>query len=86
MAETTSTTPAPIVIDGRALQPPEPMELTMAALETLPADGEVHLLLHCEPAPLFNILRRAGYIWQSRWDQDVCRNVIRHEYPCGEGA
>lgn len=76
--------PAPVVVDGRGLQPPEPMELTMAALDALPANGEVHLLLYCEPAPLYPILRRSGYIWQSRWEGDVCRIVIRHEYPCPE--
>lgn len=52
-----------IVIDGRELQPPEPMERTLEALETLGAGDEILLLLYCQPHPLFNILRSNGYSW-----------------------
>lgn len=51
------------LIDGRDLQPPEPMELAMAALDTLPDGEELTLLLYCQPKPLFGILRRNGYTW-----------------------
>ncbi|SMB27978.1 conserved protein of unknown function [Sterolibacterium denitrificans] len=51
----------PLVIDGRNLQPPEPLELTLAALDTLQPGQELLLLLHCEPHPLYSILRRNGY-------------------------
>ncbi len=56
------------VIDGRAMQPPEPLEHTLAALDTLPAGGELLLLVYCHPTPLFNVLRKNGYVWQ----EDVC--------------
>jgi hemerythrin superfamily protein len=52
------------VIDGRDLLPPEPLELTLAALDVLPAGGELLLQLFCRPHPLFQILRRNGYVWQ----------------------
>ena len=51
----------PRVIDGRDLQPPEPLELTLAALDTLGPDDELLLLLYCEPHPLYSILKRNGY-------------------------
>ena len=33
------------VIDGRGMEPPEPLEATLAALDTLPAGEELTLLL-----------------------------------------
>lgn len=53
----------PQVIDGRELQPPEPLELALMALDTLPDDDELTMLLYCQPHPLFDILRRNGYCW-----------------------
>lgn len=52
------------IIDGRDLPPPEPLELTLAALDELPDGEHVVLLLYCSPQPLFNYLRRNGYRWQ----------------------
>ena len=52
-----------IVIDGRELQPPEPMERALEALDRLGDDEEILLLLYCQPHQLFNILRNNGYTW-----------------------
>lgn len=52
-----------LVIDGRDMQPPEPLEQTLAALDSLLPDGEIVLLLYCQPQPLYQILRRNGYSW-----------------------
>lgn len=54
------------VIDGRGLLPPEPMELTLTALDSLPAGEELLLLLYCEPHPLYGILRQNGYTYRSQ--------------------
>lgn len=43
--------------------PPEPLELTLLGLDGLAADEELVLLLYCRPHPLFDILRRYGYVW-----------------------
>lgn len=51
------------LIDGRDLQPPEPLERAMEALDKLPAGEELVLLLYCQPHPLFSILRQNGYRW-----------------------
>jgi uncharacterized protein (DUF2249 family) len=53
----------PVVIDGRNLQPPEPLERALAALDILADDDELTLLLHCQPVPLLEILARTGYGW-----------------------
>ncbi|MEW5888873.1 MAG: DUF2249 domain-containing protein [Pseudomonadota bacterium] len=53
------------VIDGRGLMPPEPLELTLAALDTLPEGEELLLLLYCEPHPLYNILKQNGYRYRT---------------------
>lgn len=62
------------VIDGREMQPPEPLEKALAALDTLPDGGELTLLLYCQPHPLFNILRNNGFAWQ-----EVLRDDGTHE-------
>ncbi len=49
------------VIDGRSLMPPEPLELTLAALDTLQTDDELVLLLYCVPHPLYAVLDKNGY-------------------------
>lgn len=49
------------LIDARELMPPEPMELTLAALDEIGRDDEILLLLHREPKPLYAILQENGY-------------------------
>ena len=71
--------PTSILIDGRDMQPPEPLEKAMAALDTLPPDGELRMLLYCHPVPLFNILRQNGFVWQENsLDDGTHEIVIRH--------
>ncbi|MBP6854437.1 MAG: DUF2249 domain-containing protein, partial [Rhodoferax sp.] len=43
-------------IDGRALEPPEPLVLTLDALETLGEHEQLLLLLDREPLPLYHAL------------------------------
>ena len=63
------------VIDGRQLSPPEPLELTLAALDALTNDDELLLLLYCRPHPLFDILRRHGYVWREEALPDGTQQV-----------
>ncbi|MDP2170843.1 MAG: DUF2249 domain-containing protein [Rhodocyclaceae bacterium] len=73
------TSPASQVIDGRELQPPEPLEQTLAALDSLPADGELVLLVYCHPVPLLNVLRNNGFVWQETVRDDGTHEIsIRH--------
>ena len=48
-------------IDGRDMEPPEPLELALAELATLGPGGELVLFLRCEPLPLYSILDQYGY-------------------------
>ena len=52
-----------ILVDAREMQPPEPFERTMEALDAMKAGDEVVLWLYRTPTPLFNVLRRNGYTW-----------------------
>lgn len=65
----------PHLIDGRSMVPPEPLELTLLALDSLPDDDELVLLLYCQPHPLFNILRREGYVWTEDIQPDGTREI-----------
>ena len=51
------------MVGSSRLQPPEPMERTLEALDGLAEGDDVLLLLYCQPHPLFNILRNNGYVW-----------------------
>ncbi|MBE0621284.1 MAG: sulfurtransferase TusA family protein [Burkholderiales bacterium] len=51
----------PKVIDGRDMEPPEPLELAIAELAALPPGEELVMLLRCEPLPLYAMLERNGY-------------------------
>ena len=64
-----------VVIDGRELQPPEPLERTLEALEMLGEDDDILLLLYCQPHPLFNILRNNNYVWTDSLQSDGTREI-----------
>lgn len=49
------------VVDARWLEPPEPMELTLAALNVLEPGERLRLLIHRTPHLLFPILQEWGY-------------------------
>lgn len=55
-----------IEIDGREMQPPDPLEHTLAALDRLSIGDEVLLKVFCHPRPLFDILRKHGFVWTNR--------------------
>ena len=56
---------SPRLIDGRDMQPPEPLELALAELATLAPGEELVMLLRCEPMPLYTILDRNGFTYSS---------------------
>lgn len=63
------------VIDGRDMQPPEPLELALMALDTLTDGDELVMLLYCQPHPLFDILRRNGYSWKETIQDDGTHEI-----------
>ncbi len=70
-----------IEIDGRELQPPEPMERTMEALDKLGEGDDVLLLLYCQPHPLFSILKANGYAWSEEVRADGTREIRIRKQP-----
>lgn len=68
--------PGQRLIDGRDMLPPEPLERTLAELDSMEAGDELVLLLYCEPHPLYAILKRNGYAYQSELREDGT-NAIR---------
>ena len=67
------------VIDGREMQPPEPMERTLEALGKLAEGDDLLLLLYCQPHPLFNILKQNGYAWSEELRADGTREIRIHK-------
>lgn len=56
-----ATPPPEILVDGRNLEPPEPMEKVMQALALLRPGQGIRFLLHREPFPLYPLLAERGY-------------------------
>jgi hypothetical protein len=70
------------VIDGRGLMPPEPLELTLRALEGLAAGEELTLLVNCHPEPLFFLLEDNACTWQETVRVDGTHEIrIRRAVP-----
>ena len=67
------------VLDLRALPPPEPMERVLDALDNLPAGAALRVLLAREPYPLYGMLERMGWRWQSAWQGGDCLVTITRD-------
>jgi uncharacterized protein (DUF2249 family) len=48
-------------LDVRGLEPPEPLERVLEALDLLGADDQLSMLIEREPHPLYRILANNGY-------------------------
>lgn len=67
--------PEPRLIDGRDMEPPEPLELAVAELARLAPGEELVMLLRCEPLPLYAILERNGYRYRSQLRADGSNEI-----------
>ncbi len=63
------------IIDGREMVPPEPLEKTLEALDSLAPGEELTVLLHCEPHPLYSILNKNGYRYSARFLADGTNEI-----------
>jgi uncharacterized protein (DUF2249 family) len=50
-----------VTVDARWLEPPEPLEKVMLALDVLRPGQHLRLLIHREPFPLYGILENMGF-------------------------
>ncbi len=52
-------------LDVRGLEPPEPLEKVLDALDRLPAGDQLCMLIEREPRPLYRILANNGYAYRT---------------------
>ncbi len=55
------------LLDVRDLEPPEPLTHTLEALAVLPEGELLRVLLRREPFPLYGILQRENYRYESEF-------------------
>jgi hypothetical protein len=65
----------PRLIDGREMEPPEPLERAVEALATLGPEDELVMLLRCEPWPLYAILDKEGFRYRSERRPDGTNEI-----------
>ena len=66
----------PIELDVRDLEPPEPLEQALAALTQLKPGGQLRMLHHREPFPLYAILRERGFNYRTTQVADDSYEVL----------
>lgn len=74
-----------IVVDARDLEPPEPFERVMEALGALAPGDDVLLILYREPFPLYRVLQRNGYAWETTAFDDGRFEIRIRERPRAGG-
>jgi len=65
-----------VLIDGRWLMPPEPMEKVLMALDLLRPGQHIRFLLHREPYPLYGILENMGYTHRTHLLEDGSYEIL----------
>ncbi len=64
------------ILDARWLEPPEPMERALAALERARPGERIRLLIHREPFPLYELLALRGWHYRTERRDDDCYEVL----------
>jgi tRNA 2-thiouridine synthesizing protein A len=72
---------ADIVIDGRGLEPPEPLVRTLEALDQIGPAETLLVLLPDEPYPLYRALQLNGFSWQTTRRPDGTVEVLIQHQP-----
>jgi len=65
-----------IVLDVSDLEPPEPLERVLAAIETLAPGQYLRMLHHREPFPLYTILEDSGFRYSVREGQETLFEIF----------
>jgi uncharacterized protein (DUF2249 family) len=55
-----------IVLDVRGMEPPEPMERVLEAIDAFVAGDKLKLVIDCRPLPLYRILGRNGFAFREK--------------------
>lgn len=67
--------PDPIAINVCGLQPPEPLELVLEALDRLQPGQQLIVTIDREPLPLFRILKQNNYDYTSQLRPDYLYEI-----------
>lgn len=59
-----------LVVDGRGLEPPEPLHRVLEGLDFLPPGKTMLFLVNCQPKPLLRMLAQNGYSYRCELDPD----------------
>jgi uncharacterized protein (DUF2249 family) len=70
-----------VLVDARWLEPPEPMERILTALDLLRAGQYIRFLIHREPLPLYAILTERGYGCRTLPMADGCFELLIERLP-----
>lgn len=65
----------PIELDVCGLEPPEPLQRTLEALSGLRQGQRLRMLIDREPRPLYRILERNGYRYQTELRPDYVYEI-----------
>ncbi len=69
-----------IELDVCGMEPPEPLELVLEALSVLQPDQCLRVLIDREPRPLYQILRKNGFVHEAELRPDYLYYIlIRHK-------
>ncbi|NCA72872.1 MAG: DUF2249 domain-containing protein [Sphingobacteriia bacterium] len=71
------------LLDVRDLPPPEPFEQVLDAIAELPGDERLCVLHRRQPFPLYDLLRRLGYDWDTTGTEGQYRILIWRRDPVG---
>ncbi len=63
-------------LDVCGLEPPEPLERVLAALDQLQPQQRLSMLIDREPLPLYRILTNNGYAHQTRTRPDFLYEIL----------
>lgn len=51
-------------LDVRGMEPPQPLELVLSAIDGFKPGDTLKVVIDCEPIPLFRILERNGFAYR----------------------
>lgn len=65
-----------IILDVCGLEPPEPLERVLDALSRMESGQRLRMIIGREPIPLYQILQRNNYNYQTRCRDDYLYEVL----------
>lgn len=71
----------PIILDVRGLEPPEPMERVLSALDKLRAGEQLLMIIDRQPRPLYRILQNNGYAFRETFRPEGIFEILIWQEP-----